>query len=111
MSRTGRVRLSEERIHLQHPSVDVTMRAAADTFGGRTIGVLLTGMGRDGAEGMLAIKQAGGITLAQDETSSTIFGMPRAAKEVGAVEELLPPGDIAKRLIALVQERSRSVTA
>jgi two-component system chemotaxis response regulator CheB len=87
------------------------MRAAADPGGGRTIGVLLSGMGRDGAEGMLAIKQAGGITLAQDETSSTIFGMPRAAKEVGAVEELLPPGDIAKRLIALVQERSRSVTA
>lgn len=108
---TGRVRLCKERTHLQHPSVDVTMCAAAETFGGRTIGVLLTGMGRDGAEGMRAIKQAGGMTLAQDEASSTIFGMPRAAKEIGAVEELLPPGEIAARLIALVQERSRSVTA
>ena len=109
ISRIGRVRLSEERTQLQHPSVDITMRTAADAFGGRTIGVLLTGMGRDGAEGMRAIKLAGGMTFAQDQATSTIFGMPRAAQEIGAVETLLPPSDIAARIIALVQERSRSV--
>ncbi len=109
ISRIGRVRLSEERTQLQHPSIDMTMRTAAEAFRERTIGVLLTGMGRDGAEGMRAIKLAGGMTFAQDQASSTIFGMPRAAQEIGAVETLLPPSDIAARLIALVQERSRSV--
>jgi two-component system chemotaxis response regulator CheB len=80
------------------PSVDVTMKAAARVFGRRAIGVIMTGMGRDGAEGLLAIKAAGGKTFAQDKATSVIYGMPRAAVELGAVEEVLPLDSIADRL-------------
>ncbi len=83
------------------PSVTVTMRAAARCFGAGTIGVLLTGMGRDGAEGMASIAAAGGITIAQDEASSVIYGMPKVAVELGAVQHILPLEQIAPTLEAL----------
>jgi two-component system, chemotaxis family, protein-glutamate methylesterase/glutaminase len=67
------------------PSVDVLFRSAARVAGGITVGAILTGMGKDGAEGMLELRQAGAITLGQDEASSLIYGMPRAAFERGAV--------------------------
>ena len=98
------------RVHLTEtprtpliPSVDVTMRAAAQNFGRRAIGVLLTGMGNDGAEGLLAIRQAGGLTIAQDQATSTIFGMPRAAIELGAAQQVLPLEDIAPALLRAVE--------
>jgi len=84
------------------PSVTVTMRAAARCFGAGTIGVLLTGMGRDGADGMMSIAAAGGITIAQDEASSTVYGMPKQAVELGAVQHILPLEQIAPALAALV---------
>jgi two-component system chemotaxis response regulator CheB len=85
------------------PSVTITMRAAARCFGAGVVGVLLTGMGRDGAEGMASIAAAGGITIAQDEASSVIYGMPKVAVELGAVQHILPLEQIAPALEALVR--------
>lgn len=87
------------------PSVDVTMQAAARNFGARAIGVLLTGMGSDGAEGLLAIRRAGGRTVVQDQASCTIFGMPKAAIELGAAQQVLPLDEIAGALRQAVTER------
>jgi two-component system, chemotaxis family, protein-glutamate methylesterase/glutaminase len=80
------------------PSADVTMQAAARVYGRRTIGVVMTGMGKDGAAGVLAIKQAEGRTLAQDRETSVIFGMPRAAIDTGAIDHVVALDDIAQRL-------------
>lgn len=83
------------------PSIDVTMRSLAHHYGNAVLGILLTGMGRDGAEGLLAISRVGGITIAQDESSSIVFGMPKAAIELGAAKYILPPEDIAELLMQL----------
>jgi len=80
------------------PSADVTMRAAARVWGRRAIGVVMTGMGRDGVEGLLAIKRAGGATYAQDKSSSVVFGMPKAAIEAGAVDKVVPLDELAHAL-------------
>jgi two-component system chemotaxis response regulator CheB len=98
----GRVHLSDNPLLIQRPSIDISMQAAAEVFGPRAIGVLLTGMGRDGAYGMLTIKRAHGYTIAQDEASSTIFGMPRAAIQLGAASEILAGSQIADRLVSLI---------
>ena len=71
------------------PSVDVTMRSVAEVYGPKSIALIMTGMGDDGAAGMTAIKNAGGLTLAQDEVSSVVYGMPRAAVERGVVDRVL----------------------
>lgn len=84
---------------LMRPAVDIAMRTAADVFRNRCVGVLLTGMGRDGALGMQSIFEAGGYTIAQNEATCTIYGMPRAAIELGVVNEVLPP----ERIILAVQ--------
>lgn len=80
----------EERIHGVRPSVDVTFSSAAKIFKDRTIGVILTGMGRDGAHSMGLIKANGGYTIAQDKNTSIIFGMPDAAIKLGVVDKILP---------------------
>lgn len=80
------------------PSVDVTMRSAAAVYRHRTIGVIMTGMGKDGAAGMVAIKNVEGRTLAQDRNTCVIFGMPKAAIEADAVDHIVPLDDIATRL-------------
>lgn len=72
------------------PSVDVLFNSVAKCAKDRSVGVILTGMGRDGANGLLAIRQAGGRTLGQDEATCVVYGMPRAAHELGAVERQLP---------------------
>lgn len=77
------------------PSVDVFFKSVADHWNGPVIGVLLTGMGYDGAEGMLALKECGNITLAQDESTCAVFGMPKAARELGAVSKMLPLQDVS----------------
>jgi two-component system chemotaxis response regulator CheB len=77
------------------PSVDVLFDSVARTARSRALGVILTGMGRDGARGLLALRDAGGRTLGQDESSSVVYGMPRAAFEIGAVERQLPLEKIA----------------
>jgi two-component system, chemotaxis family, protein-glutamate methylesterase/glutaminase len=88
----------DERVHLNtnppvhavRPAVDPMMQTAAEIYGSETLGVLLTGMGRDGAYGLKAVKQKGGSTIAQDEETSTIFGMPKAAIDEGVVDKVLP---------------------
>lgn len=88
------------------PSVDVLFRSAAACTQ-PVIGVLLTGMGRDGAEGLLAIRKAGGTTLAQDRDSCVVYGMPRVASEIGAVERVLPPHKMAEAIMAAAAETGR----
>ncbi|NWG19215.1 MAG: chemotaxis-specific protein-glutamate methyltransferase CheB [Chloroflexi bacterium] len=97
----GAVHLSDSALLIQRPSIDITMQAIADVCGPRTIGVLLTGMGRDGAYGMLAVRRRRGYTIAQDEASCAISGMPRAAMQLGAIMEVLTPAAMAPRLVEL----------
>lgn len=87
--------------HSCRPSVDVLFESVAEEFAGQAAGVLLTGMGKDGAAGLLAIRRAGGITFAQDEATSVVFGMPREAIALGAASRVLPIDDIAPVLTAL----------
>jgi two-component system chemotaxis response regulator CheB len=104
------VRLRGEERHNNHcPSVDVMMRSVAAAAGARSLGVLLTGMGSDGALGMLAMRQAGAITLAQDEQSCVVFGMPREAWACGGATAMKPlDGMAAAMLDALASVRPRS---
>jgi len=84
------------------PSVTTTFKSVAAYYGDAALGVLLTGMGRDGADGMQAIARAGGITIAQDEASSVVFGMPKQAIELGAARYTLPPEEITQALVSYV---------
>lgn len=82
-------------VNFVRPSVDVLFRSVARYAGKNAVGVILTGMGEDGARGMLEMKEAGAFTIAQDEASSIVFGMPRKAIEMGAVDTVAPLNDIA----------------
>jgi len=82
------------------PSANHLFRTVAAAFGGQAAGVILTGMGRDGADGLLALRQAGGFTIAQDQATSTVYGMPRQALLRGATDRVLPVDDIARTLVA-----------
>lgn len=84
-------------VNRHRPSVDVLFRSAANVAGANAIGVILTGMGKDGVQGLLEMKQAGSHTLAQDEQTCVIFGMPKEAIAAGAVTEVLPLQNIARR--------------
>ncbi len=88
-----------ERVQFQRPSADVLFRSAAEVAGRNVIAALLTGMGKDGADGLLSLFKAGALTIAQDEESSVVWGMPRAAIEMGAATEVLPLSRIAERLV------------
>lgn len=85
-----------------HPSVDVFFQSLIKNWHGKIIGVLLTGMGRDGAAGLLSLKEEGHYTIAQDEATSVVYGMPKAAKLLNAAQEILPVHEIGARINALV---------
>jgi two-component system chemotaxis response regulator CheB len=110
--RKGRLRLLDEPERYScRPSVDVLFESLAAELGSGVVGCLLTGMGKDGAAGLLAIRQAGGFTIAQDEASSIVFGMPREAIARGAAAQVLPLDQIAPALLAVASttdSRSRS---
>jgi two-component system, chemotaxis family, protein-glutamate methylesterase/glutaminase len=107
INRQGRFFYSSEPSMSSHrPSISVTFQALAEIYGAETIGVLLTGMGRDGADGMKAISQTGGLTIAQDEASSVIFGMPYEAIQLGAVQHVLDLYDIAPFLNSTIRTYS-----
>jgi two-component system chemotaxis response regulator CheB len=88
-----------EPVNRHKPSVEVLFRSAARVVGPNALGIMLTGMGGDGAKAMREMRDAGAFNLVQDEASCVVFGMPREAIAAGAADEVLPLGQIAPRLI------------
>jgi two-component system chemotaxis response regulator CheB len=94
--------------HSCRPSVDVLFESVAADVGSDAVACLLTGMGRDGAAGLLAIRRAGGATIAQDEATSVVFGMPREAILLGAAEQILPIQEIGPALVSAARLTRRA---
>ena len=91
------------------PAVSHLFRSVATLEGRRIAAVLLTGMGRDGAEELLQLRRAGAITMAQDEESSVVHGMPGEAVRLGAAVHVLPPEEIAALLVSLTSKRAKTI--
>jgi two-component system, chemotaxis family, response regulator WspF len=104
-SRRLRYVVEPAEVHYR-PSVDVFFRSVAGRWPEPGAAALLTGMGRDGAAGLLALRRAGWLTIAQDEASSVIWGMPGAAVQVGAADKILPTSEIARAITERVRDRS-----
>jgi two-component system chemotaxis response regulator CheB len=99
---TVSVRVFEaERVNHHRPSVDILFQSCARHLGSNVVGVILTGMGADGARGMLAMRHAGARTVAQDEATCVVFGMPREAIALGAAEEVTPIHKVAAAALRL----------
>ncbi len=95
--------LSEEpKDSIYHPSVDITMSSAAEVFGAKTLAVILTGMGKDGLEGVKEVKKKGGKVIAQDEASSVVFGMPKAVIEAGLADRVASIDKIADEILSFI---------
>ncbi|MGC9271341.1 protein-glutamate methylesterase/protein-glutamine glutaminase [Acidiphilium sp.] len=97
-----------DRVNGHRPSVDVLFGSVARVCGPRSIGLILTGMGRDGAEGLLLMRRAGATTFGQDETSSVVYGMPRVAFEIGAVACQLPLAGLADQILSEANLQSKA---
>jgi chemotaxis response regulator CheB len=93
----------EPRDYVYRPSVDAFFQSVSRLWRGDVVGVLLTGMGRDGALGLKALRDQGRHTITQDEASSAVYGMPKAAAKIGAAVDILPLNRIASRLVTLVR--------
>jgi two-component system chemotaxis response regulator CheB len=105
VTHNGRLKLLDTPpVDSQRPAVDVLFDSIQQQYGRRAIAVLLTGMGRDGARGLKAIREAGGRTLAQDEASCVVFGMPKAAIELEAAEQVLPLTDIPTTVVSILRK-------
>jgi two-component system chemotaxis response regulator CheB len=105
--KSGRLRLTQDPPrHSCRPSVDLLFESVAREYGAGAIATLLTGMGQDGAAGLLDIRRRGGLTIGQDEASSVVYGMPREAMRLGAVERELPLAEIGPALYALAGRQS-----
>jgi two-component system, chemotaxis family, protein-glutamate methylesterase/glutaminase len=104
----GHLRLSTDPPrHSCRPSIDVLFESLAVARGSEVLACLLTGMGRDGAAGLLAIRRAGGFTIAQDESTSVIYGMPREAVSLGAAQAVLPLDEIGPQIVKLLGDSAR----
>ena len=91
-------------VHYQRPSVDVLFQSVAASAGKNAVGVILTGMGADGAKGLLAMKEIGAYTLAQNEESCVVFGMPKEAIKMGAVDKIVGLADVSRSIILALQK-------
>jgi two-component system chemotaxis response regulator CheB len=96
----------ESSLHM--PSVDVMMKSVAKNFGNSAMGVIMTGMGSDGAQGMKAIYRAGGLTVGQDEASCIVYGMPRACAELGVLNRVVPLSAIPSQILQATNYRKRA---
>ena len=92
-------------VHHQRPSVDVLFRSVARAAGPNALGVIMTGMGSDGARGLLEMRLAGACTIAQDEASCVVFGMPREAIQMGAAEMVVPLERIPELILEMSAQR------
>lgn len=103
INKDGTLSISKEISSNGHtPSVNVTFKSFAQYFGPKTLAVLLTGMGDDGASGLLSIKHLGGRTIGEDQSTCVVYGMPKVAKEIGATEFVLPLDKISPKIISLI---------
>jgi two-component system chemotaxis response regulator CheB len=110
MVRNGRLALTSDPLrHSCRPSVDTLFESVAHEYGASAAAALLTGMGRDGASGLLDIRNAGGLTIAQDEATSVVYGMPREAVMLGAAAQVLPLQEIGPALAALAVKRLEAI--
>lgn len=101
--------LERDPVNGHRPSVDVLFDSVAELAGRRAVGVILTGMGRDGASGLLKMRNAGAKTIGQNEKTCVVYGMPRVAHELGAVEQQLPLGSIGEEILKLTAARKEGV--
>ena len=105
VTKTGKVQLTQNPpVNYVRPSADVTMKSAAKNYASRNIGVVLTGMGVDGARGVEAIKKKGGVTIAQDKKTCVVFGMPSAAINTGCVDFVTPLESIPKEIMTACED-------
>lgn len=93
-------------VHYQRPSVDVLFQSVAASAGKNAVGVILTGMGADGAKGLLSMKESGAYTLAQNEESCVVFGMPKEAIKMGAADKIVGLADVSRSIIQALQKES-----
>ena len=102
----GKIILSDDNTENGlRPSVSYLFRSVANSYGRHAVGVLLTGMGHDGAKELKLMKDTGAVTIAQDEKSSAIYGMPGEAKKINGAKYILPPDEIVKMLISLTNKK------
>ena len=102
----GEIKLTQtEKVHGVRPCVDYTLQSAALKYGGDLLGIIFTGMGKDGTAGFRDLKRAGAYTLAQDEESSVVYGMPGQAIKMGVVDEVLTPEEISKEIQRVVSRK------
>ena len=96
-----------DKVNGHMPSVDVLFNSVAERIGDSALGVILTGMGDDGARGLLKMRQGGCITLGQDEASCVVYGMPKAAFDMGAVSQQLPLNAVAGMITSIADYKGR----
>ncbi|SJZ30194.1 protein-glutamate methylesterase/protein-glutamine glutaminase [Selenihalanaerobacter shriftii] len=102
VTKQGKIKLNKDKkVHNIRPAIDLTMESAVQQYGSGVLGVILTGMGKDGTQGLKAIKEAGGYTIAQDKKTSVVYGMPKSAFEAGVVDSVKPLSAISSEIIRL----------
>jgi len=99
------VKIADKPDTLYKPSVDVMMESASEVFGDKVLGVIMTGMGRDGVEGLKKVKEKGGYIIAQNEETCVVYGMPKAVIDVGLADSILPLEKIGEAIVEIVRER------